>query len=182
MAGNLAGKKVAILVDDLFEEAEFTGPLETLRAAGAEVHVVSPKKQTLQSLNHADKSSTYEVDYAIDEVSPADYDALVLPGGGLNADKLRMETAAREWVKAFHSSQKPLAMICHAPWVLVSAGLARGHTLTSYYTIQDDMRNAGANWVDEQVVVDGKLITSRQPDDVPAFSNAIITMLEGSNS
>lgn len=174
----LSGKKVAILVDDYFEEAEFTGPLEELKAAGAEVDVVAPKTGKIHSMNHAELADTYEANKSIDDVRLDDYDALVLPGGAVNADALRMNDKARIWVRKFMDMGKPVAAICHAPWLLASTGNAKGRKLTSYFTIQDDMRNAGAEWVDQEVVVDSNLITSRQPDDVPAFSRAIIQKLQ----
>ena len=175
---DLSGKNVAILVDDYFEEAEFTGPLEELKAAGATVDVVAPQTGTLHAMQHAEQGNTYEANKSIDDIHIDDYDALVLPGGAVNADKLRMNDKARIWVRKFMDMDKPIAAICHAPWLLASAGLAKDHKLTSYYTIQDDMRNAGADWVDEAVVIDDNLITSRQPDDVPAFSRAIIQKLQ----
>lgn len=176
---DLSGKKVAILVDNYFEEDEFTGPLEALKQAGAQVEVIAaePEGGKLQAMNHVDKSSTYGFDKTLDEANIEEYDALVLPGGAINADQLRMQDKARQWVKRISEAGKPLAVICHAPWVLASAGMAKGRRLTSYFTIQDDMRDAGADWVDEEVVIDGNLITSRQPGDVPAFNQALISML-----
>jgi protease I len=175
--GDLTGKKVAVLVDNYFEEAEFSGPIDALRKAGAEVEIIAPEAGELQALKHADKGQVYRAEKSLDEVKIDEYDGLVLPGGAVNADSLRMNDKAKIWVKKFMNIGKPVAAICHAPWLLASAGLAKGRRLTSYFTIQDDMRNAGANWVDEEVVIDGNLITSRQPDDVPAFSNAFIAML-----
>jgi deglycase len=176
---DLSGKKVAVLVDNYFEEDEFTGPIERLRDAGADVEIIAaePEGKEVQSLKHVDKSNKYEIDKTLEEADINDYDALVLPGGAINADHLRMQPKAREWVNNITEMGKPLAAICHAPWILASTGLAKGKRLTSYFTIQDDMRDAGAEWVDESVVVDGNLITSRQPDDVPDFSNALISML-----
>lgn len=177
---DLSGKKVAILVDNYFEQSEFTGPLEALKQAGATVEVIAaePENGRLQGLNHIDKADRFEFDKTLDEARIEDYDALVLPGGAINADHLRMQDKAREWVRKASEAGKPLAAICHAPWLLASAGLARGRQLTSYFTIQDDMKSAGADWKDEAVVVDGNLITSRQPDDIPAFNEALITMLQ----
>jgi len=176
---DLSGKKVAILVDNYFEEDEFTGPLQALKDAGAKVDVIAaePEDGQVQALNHVDKSNKYSIDKTLDEANIDDYDALVLPGGAINADNLRMQDKARDWVKRISEAGKPLAAICHAPWVLVSSGIARGRKLTSFFTIQDDLRDAGATWVDEEVVIDGNIITSRKPDDVPAFNDALISML-----
>lgn len=178
---DLSGKKVAILVDNYFEEDEFTGPLQALKDAGAHVDVIAaePENGEVQALRHVDKSKKYPVDMTLDEAQIDNYDALVLPGGAINADSLRMQDKAKQWVKQVVEQGKPLAAICHAPWVLASAGLAKGRKLTSFFTIQDDMRDAGADWVDEEVVVDGNIITSRKPDDVPAFNDALISMLVG---
>jgi protease I len=174
----LSGKKVAVVATDFFEEAELTEPVKALREAGATVEVIAPKTGEIKGLRHTDPGQAVKVDKSLDEADPADYDALVLPGGAVNADKLRMEQKARNFViKMMDEMNKPTAVICHAPWLLVSAGLARGKKLTSYFTIQDDMRNAGADWVDEEVVVDGNLITSRKPDDIPAFNDALISAL-----
>lgn len=176
---DLSDKKVAILVHNYFEQAEFTEPKSALESAGAQVEVIGAGAENgkLQGLNHIDKADIFDRDKSLDEADIDDYDALVLPGGAVNADNLRMEDKARDWVKSVRGSGKPLAVICHAPWVLASAGVADGARLTSYYTIQDDMRNAGADWVDQEVVVDGNLITSRNPDDIPAFNDALISML-----
>jgi protease I len=177
----LSGKKVAILVDNYFEEAEFTGPLKALRAAGAKVEIIAAESKDgkVQSLNHVDKGKKYSIDKTLAEANIEDYDALVLPGGAVNADSLRMQPKARKWVKAISEAGKPLAAICHAPWLLASAGLVKGRKLTSYFTIQDDMKDAGAKWVDQEVVIDGNLITSRQPDDIPAFNKALVSMMAG---
>ncbi|HVX47880.1 MAG TPA: type 1 glutamine amidotransferase domain-containing protein [Candidatus Saccharimonadales bacterium] len=176
---DLSGKKVAVLVDNYFEQAEFTGPIDALKEAGATVEVIAaePEDGKVQGLNHIDKGDQFPIDKTLDETDIEDYDALVLPGGAVNADHLRMQDKAREWVRQVAEAGKPLAVICHAPWVLASAGLARGRKLTSYFTIQDDMRNAGADWVDEEVVIDGNIITSRNPDDIPAFNQALVKML-----
>lgn len=177
---DIGGKKVAILVHDYFEQAEFEEPLSALHDAAAEVQVISASgSKQLQALQHADKGDTFTADLLLEEASDTDYDSLVLPGGAMNADALRMVDEARRWATDFLDQGKPLAVICHAPWLLASAGLADGRRLTSYHTIQDDMRNAGADWVDEPVVIDGTLITSRKPDDLPKFNDALITMLGG---
>ncbi len=176
---NLAGKKVAILVDNYFEEAEFTEPIKALKAAGATVEVIASDSDNgqVQALKHVDKGGLYPIDKTLDDANINDYDALVLPGGAINADQLRMKEKAREWVRQIADQGKPLAVICHAPWVLASAGLAKGRRLTSFFTIQDDMRDAGADWLDEEVVIDGSIITSRKPDDIPAFNKALIAMM-----
>lgn len=176
---NLRGKKVAVLVDNYFEEAEFTEPIKALKKAGAMVDVIAADSDEgqVQALRHVEKGKRFNIDKTLYEADIDDYDALVLPGGAINADRLRMQTKAREWVKRITEKGKPLAVICHAPWVLVSAGLAKGRKLTSFFTIQDDLRDAGADWVDEEVVIDGNIITSRSPADIPAFNEALISMM-----
>jgi protease I len=175
---DLAGKKVAVLATDYFEEAELTSPVKALKEAGAKVEIIAPKAGEIKALNHVEPGKSVKVDKILDEANPDDYDGLVLPGGAVNADHLRMEEKARDFVtKIMDEQSKPTAVICHAPWILASAHLARGKRLTSYFTIQDDMRNAGADWTDEEVVVDGNLITSRDPDDLPAFNKALIKAL-----
>jgi protease I len=172
------GKKVAIVVHNYFEQTEFTEPLQALKDAGAEVHVISASgERQLQGLNHVDKGDAFQADLLLQDTTPQDYDALVLPGGVVNADQLRMVPEIRQWVQDCLQAGKPLAVICHAPWVLASSDVASGKRLTSYFTIQDDMKNAGAEWVDEEVVIDGNLITSRKPDDLPAFCSAIVGAL-----
>lgn len=175
---DLAGKKVAVVVDNYFEQPEFTEPIQALKDAGATVDVIAPQSGQVQGMNHVDKGDIFTVDKTLDEVDFGDYDALVLPGGAVNADSLRMVGEVQQAVRDFLGSNRVLAAICHAPWVLASAGVASGRNLTSYETIQDDMRNAGANWSDQEVVVDGNLITSRKPDDLPAFNKVIITALQ----
>lgn len=174
---DITDRRVAILVYDLFEQAEFEEPLNSLRDSGAQVTVISAGKKKLQAMNHADKGDKFQADLLISEAGSEDYDALVLPGGALNADKLRMDEAARQWVIDFIDSERPLAVICHAPWLLVSADVVEGRRLTSYYTLQDDIRNAGGEWVDLPVVTDDNLITSRKPDDLPEFTDALMEML-----
>jgi protease I len=172
---NLSGKKIAVMATDYFEESELTEPVKALKEAGAKVEIIAPKRGEIQGLQHVDPGQKIKVDKTLDEAKPEDYDALVLPGGAVNADQLRTEDKAKNFVvKIMDELGKPTAVICHAPWLLVSAGLARGKKMTSFFTIADDMRNAGANWVDEEVVVDGNLITSRQPNDIPAFNKALI--------
>jgi protease I len=175
---DLSSKKVVVLATDYFEEAELTEPVKALREAGAKVDIIAPKPGEIKGLKHVEPGQPVKVDKTLDEANPADYDSLVLPGGAVNADHLRMEQKARDFVTKFMDELgRPTAVICHAPWILASAGLARGKKLTSFYTIQDDMRNAGADWVDEECVVDGNLITSRNPDDLPAFNKALLSAL-----
>jgi protease I len=175
---DLTGKKVAIVATDYFEEAELTEPMKALKEAGAIVEIIAPKSGEIKGVQHVDPGQSVKVDKTLDEADPNDYDGAVFPGGAINADSLRMEPKARDFItKIMNEQNKLTAVICHAPWLLSSAGLARGKKLTSFYTIQDDMRNAGANWVDEECVVDGNLITSRKPDDIPAFNKALISAL-----
>jgi len=177
-AMDLKGKKVAVIATDYFEEAELTEPVKALKEAGATVEIIAPKMGEIQGVKHVEQGESVKVDKTLDEADPADYDAAIFPGGAVNADQLRMNDKAKNFlVKIMDELQKPTAIICHAPWLLASAGLARGRELTSYFTIQDDMRNAGADWKDEEVVVDGNLITSRNPDDIPAFNKALINAL-----
>jgi protease I len=170
---------VALLVHNYFEQAELIEPKRALREAGATVVIVAAGAEDgkVQGLDHVEKADVFIADTTLVQANIEEYDALVLPGGAVNADNLRMERKAHQWVRATLDAGKPLAVICHAPWVLASAGVAKGRKLTSFFTIQDDMRNAGALWVDSEVVIDGTLITSRKPDDLPAFTQAIITML-----
>ena len=168
---------VAILVDNYFEEAEFVEPKKAIEAAGMQAVVVSPQEGQLTALQHMERGGSYKVDVQLKDVDINGYAALVIPGGVVNADKLRMEEKAREWVRTFLEHGKPVAVICHGPWLLVSAGVVKGRQLTSYYTLQDDIRNAGGEWIDETVVTDGSLITSRNPDDLPAFNKALLDAL-----
>jgi protease I len=175
---DLSGKKVAVIATDYFEEAELTEPVKALKQAGAQVEIIAPKSGEIKGLKHVDTGRSVNVDKTLDEADPNDYDAAVFPGGAINADHLRMEEKARDFIISIMDEQdKPTAVICHAPWLLVSSHLARGKKLTSFFTIQDDMRNAGADWVDEEVVIDGNLITSRNPDDLPAFNKALMDAL-----
>jgi protease I len=175
---DIAGKTVAILVDNYFEQAEFEEPIDALKEAGADVDVIAVKNKSLQGLNHVDKGDGFTADLLLADATPEEYDALVLPGGAINADSLRMVEAAQAWVRDFLDEDKPVAVICHAPWVLVSADVLDGRRLTSYYTIQDDVQNAGGDWVDQSVVIDRSLITSRNPDDLPDFNEALIKVLK----
>ncbi len=174
MAGKLDGKKVAILVADGFEQVEMTKPREALDEAGAETKVVSLKSGKIQGMHHADKGDRFDVDLAVDQARPEEFDALIIPGGLLNPDALRSNENALEFTRHFFCEGKPVATICHGPQVLISAGLVRGRTMTSWAAIKADMRNAGANWVNEEVVVDNGLVTSRKPDDIPAFNKKML--------
>jgi protease I len=173
----LSDKKVAVLTTNGVEEAELKQPVQALREAGATVRVFSIDGGSVQMMKHDEKSDTVQSDGRISEAQPDDFDAVLLPGGALNADKLRMDEDARNFVRRIDNQGKPIAAICHAPWLLISAGLAGNRTLTTYYTLQDDVRNAGGIWLDREVNVDGNLITSRFPGDIPAFNQKIIETL-----
>lgn len=175
---SVQGKKIAIVVDNYFEQAEYEQPLEQLKTAGAEVTTVATSQKDLHGMHHTTITDSFMADKLLDDIEFDDYDALVLPGGVVNADKLRMNDRAREWVIRFTDEGKLVAAICHAPWLLISAGVAKGHELTSYYTLQDDIRNAGAQWTDEEVIKSDNFITSRKPDDIPAFVTAITEWFE----
>jgi protease I len=171
---DLNGMKVAILLSDNFEQIEMTGPRQALQQAGASTRIVSSKAGRVQGMQHDRRADQFEVDLTFDQANPEDFDAALLPGGVMNGDQLRMLPQAQAFVKSLAAAGKPIAAICHAPWLLVSARLVSGKTLTSWPTLQDDIRNAGGKWVDRDVVVDGKLVTSRKPDDIPAFNREMI--------
>ena len=175
----LKGFRVAILATDGFEQAELVEPRNALDAAGAKTILISPKDDRIQGMNHSDKADLIAVDKKLSEAKASDFDAVLLPGGVANADRLRMEEAARKFVKEIDKEKKPIAVICHGPWLLVSAGLVRGRHLTSYYTLQDDIRNAGGDWTDEEVVHDANWVSSRQPGDIPAFNKSMLTVFGG---
>src|SRR5205085_6842347 len=174
MEKRLAGKKVAILVAEGFEQVELTGPRQALDEAGAVTEIVSPADGEVQGWNHFDKGDKFKVDVPLAEADPSDFDALLLPGGVANPDQLRMKPEAVEFVKTFFDAGKPVAAICHAPWTLVEADVVRGRQMTSWPSIKTDLINAGAKWVDEEVVVDNGLVSSRKPDDIPAFNKKMI--------
>jgi protease I len=174
MAGKLDGKKVAILVTDGFEQVEMTKPREALNQAGAETKIVSLKPGKIQGMQHADKGDKFDVDLTLNEARPEEFDALMIPGGLMNPDALRSNDDALEFTRHFFREGKPVAAICHGPWVLIDAGVVRGRTLTSWPAIKTDVKNAGGKWVNEQVVVDNGLVTSRKPDDIPAFNKKMI--------
>ncbi|CAA9524582.1 MAG: Intracellular protease [uncultured Thermoleophilia bacterium] len=174
MARSLQGKTVAILATDGFEESELVGPRDAVREAGAEVHVVSLRGGEIQGMQHDEKGGTVTVDRTVGEVSPDDYDALLLPGGVKNPDVLRQDETAVAFVKAMADAMKPIGAICHGPWLLVEAGVVRGRTVTSYPSLRTDIVNAGGTWVDEEVHTDQGLVTSRKPDDLPAFNAKVV--------
>ncbi len=172
----LSGFRVAVLATDGFEESELTEPVKALRQAGAEVTIVSLNSGEIQGFRHDTKTIKVNVDRTIKDVRPEDFDGVQLPGGALNADAMRTVPEVKTFLRTMHDAGKPFAVICHAPWELISAGLVRGRTLTSYHTIQDDVRNAGGTWVDREVVRDDNWVTSRQPSDLPAFNHAMLEL------
>ncbi len=176
MAGTLSGKKIAILATNGVEQVELTEPQKALREAGAEVTVVSQKYGKIQGMNHDEKGDSLAVDKTLADVSAEQFDGLVLPGGVANPDYLRVDKQAVAFVKAFATSGKPIASICHGPWTLIEADAVRGKKMTSWPSLQTDLRNAGATWVDEPMVRDGMLVTSRKPDDLKQFNAAIVEM------
>ncbi len=170
----LQGKRVVIIAADMFEQVELVEPRKALDEAGAETEVISMKPGEIQGFNHFDKGDTVKVDKTIEEADAADYDALMIPGGVGNPDQMRGDENMVEFVRAFFEAGKPVAAICHAPWMLVEADVVRGRKVTSWPTLQTDIRNAGGNWVNEEVVTDQGLVTSRKPDDIPAFNRKMI--------
>jgi protease I len=174
MAEKLDGKRIAFLFTEGVEQVELTEPLEAVREAGAEVDLISLEQGEVQMFNHLDKGDTIEADHAVADVDASDYDGLVVPGGVANPDQLRTDENAVRFVRAFFEQDKPTGLICHAPWVLIDAGVAKGRTLTSWPSLKTDLRNAGAEWVDEEVHVDKGMVTSRKPDDLPAFCSKIV--------
>lgn len=175
-AASLSGLRIAILATDGFEQSELIEPRKALDAAGADTSVVSPKQGTVRGWNHKDWGQEVNVDQALDQADPQDYDALVLPGGVMNPDHLRMQPKAVAFVKSFIEASKPIAAICHGPWTLIEAGACKGRRMTSWPSLQTDLRNSGAEWVDQEVVVDKNLVTSRKPEDLPAFNREIIKL------
>ena len=174
MADELRNKRVAALVENGFEQSELVEPKKALEQAGAKVDVVSPQKDKVKGWQHTKWGDELSVDRQLDQARPDDYDALLLPGGVMNPDKLRWNQKAVQFVKAFVDGGKPIAAICHGPWTLIEAGAVRGKTMTSWPSLQTDLRNAGANWVDQECVNDNGLVTSRKPDDIPAFNKKMI--------
>lgn len=175
----LSGKKIAIVVDDGFEQAELVEPRKALEEVGAQTQVISPQPEMVKGWNHTEWGDKFQVDLPLDKANPDHYDALLLPGGVMNPDRLRRNPKALEFVKAFATAGKPIAAICHGPWTLIDAGVVRGRRLTSYESLQTDLKNAGAQWVDQEVVVDGQLVTGRKPSDIPAFNEKMIERFAG---
>jgi len=179
MADVLKGKKVAILAADMFERVELEEPRKALEDAGADVEVVSIHDGEIKGFDHFDPANTVEVDHTVEQASPEDYDALLIPGGVGNPDQLRGDENTVSFVQQFHQAGKPMAVICHGPWVLVESGVVRGKRVTSWPTLETDIRNAGGEWVDQEVVVDGNIVTSRKPDDIPAFNREMLRIFSG---
>ncbi len=176
MANELNGKKIAILVMDGFEQVELTKPKEAYEAAGAQTQIVSPQSGRVQGWNHFDKADYFSVDVSIDDAKVADYDGLLLPGGVANPDQLRTKEKAVQFIKSFFDAGKPVAAICHGPWTLIEADVVKSRKVTSWPSLKTDLTNAGATWVDQTVVEDNGLITSRNPDDIPAFNEKAIAL------
>jgi protease I len=176
MQNKLAGKRIAILVADGFEQVELTEPRKALDQAGAKTELISPAQGKVQAWKHHDRGDQFPVDVALDAARPEDYDALLLPGGVANPDQLRTIPKAVKFTRSFVEQHKPIAAICHGPWLLVEANVVQGRTVTSWPSLQTDLRNAGARWQDQEVVEDDGLVTSRKPDDIPAFNHAMIAM------
>ena len=179
MSGELSGKRVAFLATDGVEQIELDEPRKAVEEAGAETVVVSLEAGEIQAFNHLDHGDKIKVDVTADDADPTQFDALVLPGGVANPDMLRGDKDAVRFVKSFFDQDKPVGVICHGPWTLVEADVVRGRTLTSWPTLQTDLRNAGAEWVDEEVHVDGRLVSSRKPDDLPSFNRKVIEVFAG---
>lgn len=173
----LAGKRVALLVTDMFEQVELTGPRQALQQAGATTVIVAPQGGEVQGAHHETKADRFSVQAVLAEAHPDDFDAVVLPGGVMNADTLRIRPDAQRFVKKMQDDGKPIAVICHGAWLLVSAGLVKGRTLTSWPSLADDIRNAGGEWVDREVARDGNWVSSRKPDDIPAFNREMVALL-----
>ncbi|HEY0259311.1 MAG TPA: type 1 glutamine amidotransferase domain-containing protein [Lacisediminihabitans sp.] len=171
---DISGKKIAFLLTDGVEQIELTSPWQAVKEAGGTPVLVSPKGDTVQGFNHVDKGDVFEVDRSVTDTDATEFDALVLPGGVINADALRVDEDSVRFVREFFATRKPVAAICHAPWILIEAGVVDGRRLTSYRTLRTDLRNAGAIWSDEEVVTDGGFVTSRQPDDLPAFNAKLV--------
>jgi protease I len=172
----LDGVRVAIIVNNDFEQVEMTEPRKALDQAGAQTTLIAPKPGQVIGMHHDKQADQFPVDMTLDQVSPDQFDAVLLPGGAINADTLRMNPKAQEFVRRINDAGKPIAAICHAPWLLVSTGLVSGRTLTSWQTIQDDIRNAGGRWEDREIVRDRNLVTSRGPQDIPAFNEGMIAL------
>ena len=179
MANSLTGKTIAFLAAEGVEQVELTEPWKAVEEAGGTPELISVEDGEVQAFNHLDKGDRFPVDAVVSDADPASYDGLMLPGGVANPDALRMDEDAVAFVKEFMESGRPVAAICHAPWTLAEADVLRGRRLTSWPSLQTDLRNAGAEWVDEEVVLDGNLVTSRKPDDLPAFNDAMLDLFAG---
>ena len=177
MQNDLNGRRVAILVTDGFEQIEMTSPREALENAGAKCVLISNKEGEVQAFKHHDKAEKFKVGLLLAKADPNDFDAVLLPGGVINSDAIRIEKKAQAFVQAIDRAAKPVMVICHGGWLLVSSGLVKGRTMTSWPTLQDDIRNAGGMWVDREVVTDRNWVSSRKPDDLPAFNRAFIELL-----
>jgi protease I len=171
---NLNGLKVAILIENGFEQVEMTEPRKALDEAGAQTSIVSPRSQRVRAWNFTDWGEEFPVEVNLEGAQARDFGALLLPGGVMNPDTLRMQPRAVDFVRAFFESGKPVAVICHGPWTVIEAGAARGRRIASWPSLKTDLRNAGAEWVDQEVVIDGDLVSSRKPDDIPAFNAAML--------
>jgi protease I len=174
VAGKLDGKQIAFLATDGVEQVELTEPWKAVEQEGGKPELLSPKDDRIKGFDHVDKADTFDVDGAVAGASASDYDGLVLPGGVVNADHLRMDEDAVRFVRGFFEEGAPVGVICHGPWILIEAGVVRGRTITSYPSLQTDLRNAGAEWIDQEVVVDAGLVSSRRPDDLPAFCDKVV--------
>jgi protease I len=177
---DLNGKKIAFLATDMVEQVELTEPWKAVEQAGGKPELISLEEGEIQGFNHYDKADTFRVDRTVEDASPDEYDALVIPGGVGNPDTMRLDEHAVRFVREFFRSGKPMGVICHAPWMLVEADVARGRKMTSFWSIKTDVMNAGGEWLDEEVVVDGSLVTSRNPDDIPAFNERLLELIERS--
>jgi len=174
---SLSGKKIAILVANGFEQVELTEPKAALEKEGAITEIISPEKEKVKGWKHTQWGDEFSIDVPLEKANPDDYDALLLPGGVMNPDKLRMNTMVVDFIKQIFKANKPIAAICHGPWTLINADIAKGYRLTSWPSLKLDLENAGANWVDEKVVTDRKIVTSRKPDDIPYFNKAMIELV-----
>lgn len=175
MTNTLQGKKIAVLVaNEGIEQVELTEPMQAVRDAGAEVHIIAPEVGKVQAMNHLDKADVFEADRATSDAKASDYDGVILPGGVANPDQLRMDSGALQFLREAWDAGKPIAAICHAPWTLIESGIVKGRTLTSWPSLQTDIRNAGGTWQDSEVCTDAGLVTSRKPDDLPAFCSKMI--------
>lgn len=176
MESSLKGKKIAILVANGFEQVEMTDPKKALENAGAKTTIISPEKNKVKGWKHIEWGDEFSIDAPLENAIAEDYDALLLPGGVMNPDKLRLHPKAIKFIREFYDANKPIAAICHGPWTLIDAKIVKGKKITSWPSIKNDLLNAGAEWVDQEVVVDKKLVTSRKPDDIPAFNKAMIEL------